>query len=230
MTSKKKIVVIGATGGIGKFVLEELLSKDDCHVVALVRSPQKITQPESDKFQKLQVDVTDKDALAKAIPDDTNVIVSCIGRPDGKIDTTVVSDGTQNIVSALQEKKLESKCRVLIISSWGMRDSWNQMRESWMGWMVSLLFSTVIAKVKDDLTKAEVVLSESNISDYLIVRPGFLNDDAKRGLDKVQEATPTETLETLKISRADTATFMVREALTPKFTNKEAITIVWKKE
>lgn len=110
------------------------------HVVALMRTPSKIAQPESERMQKV-LDVSAKDVLKQVLPSGADAIVSWIGRPDGKIGG--LSDGTRTVVQITTEQNM-SRCSRLDMLSWGVGDIWEQMKQSLTGHVV---YDTLPAKL-----------------------------------------------------------------------------------
>ena len=100
-TAKKRVLVVGATGYIGRQVVKELVSRD-YRVVAVSRRP-----AEQGEFEGAEVriaDVTDPHSLKKAFHDDINVVISCLANRMGmpadfdKIDY----QATLNVLEAAQ--------------------------------------------------------------------------------------------------------------------------------
>jgi divinyl chlorophyllide a 8-vinyl-reductase len=74
-TTKKRVLVVGATGYIGQQVVKELVSRH-YQVVAVSRRPAK--QGEFEGAEVRIADVTDPQSLKKAFHDDINVVISCL--------------------------------------------------------------------------------------------------------------------------------------------------------
>ena len=73
--TKKRVLVVGATGYIGRQVVAELVSRN-YQVVAVSRRPAK--QGEFEGAEVRIADVTDPHSLKKAFHDDINVVISCL--------------------------------------------------------------------------------------------------------------------------------------------------------
>ena len=73
--TKKRVLVVGATGYIGRQVVAELVSRN-YQVIAVSRRPAK--QGEFEGAQVRIADVTDPQSLQKAFHDDINVVISCL--------------------------------------------------------------------------------------------------------------------------------------------------------
>lgn len=71
-----KIIVFGATGGVGKWVLEQGL-KAGHEITAFVRTPQKVTITH-ENLAVVQGDAFDKEAVSAAIAGH-EAVISCLG-------------------------------------------------------------------------------------------------------------------------------------------------------
>jgi divinyl chlorophyllide a 8-vinyl-reductase len=79
-TTKKRVLVVGATGYIGRQVVAELVSRN-YRVVAVSRRPAK--QGEFEGAEVRIADVTDPHSLKKAFHDDIHVVISCLANRMG---------------------------------------------------------------------------------------------------------------------------------------------------
>jgi len=90
--AKKRVLVVGATGYIGRQVVAELVSRN-YRVVAVSRRPAK-----QDEFEGAEVriaDVTDPHSLKKAFHDDINVVISCLANRMGDGRPTLIRSITR---------------------------------------------------------------------------------------------------------------------------------------
>lgn len=93
-----KILVIGATGGTGRCVVENALQAGH-EVTAFARTPEKITL-QHDRLHIAQGDVLDADTLLHAMLGQQAVICA-LGPAAGTAPGTLISDGTRNIIRAI---------------------------------------------------------------------------------------------------------------------------------
>jgi len=71
-----KIIVFGATGGVGRHVVKQALEKG-FEVTAFVRNPSKL-EVEHDKLHIIQGDAFNKEEVSAAI-DGHDAVISCLG-------------------------------------------------------------------------------------------------------------------------------------------------------
>lgn len=72
----KKIVLLGATGRIGRIVLKNLL-QDDAEVKAYVRSPEKLEKETAQKTEIIKGDILDTPSLHEAMKD-TDIVIAAV--------------------------------------------------------------------------------------------------------------------------------------------------------
>ena len=77
---KKRVLVVGATGYIGRQVVKELVSRNH-QVIAVSRRP--VKQGEFEGAEVRIADVTDPHSLKKLFHDDINVVISCMACSNG---------------------------------------------------------------------------------------------------------------------------------------------------
>jgi len=188
------VAIIGATGGIGSFVVTQCLEKGYI-VKVLVRDQAKLESKigvanvakiaKIDKNNIIIGDVKDMVTLEKVVFD-TDIILSCIGVPSGSKEM-IVEPGTKNIIQAMKKAGCcKPTCRLALISSIGVNRSYPQMCK--MSWLFAyILVPYVIANLFKDLKLAEDYCFGSDNNDnndidsnlgerILIVRPPGLAD------------------------------------------------------
>lgn len=178
--------VIGASGGIGRFVVKHALKKG-YKVRALVRSQEKFqTTMQTLQLSELQVNsvdlvigsATDKHTLDEAIHGSDHVI-SCLGNVR-KAKEMIVETGTRNIMESMESSGVK---KLQIVSSIGIGDSWEQVKK------LSFVFSRiimpyVIAPTVKDLNAAEAFLLSEGSDGHVqcvIVRPPGLSFEPGTG-------------------------------------------------
>lgn len=193
-----KLIIFGATQGIGYHFLEQALAEGH-RVTAVARNPAKLNI-RHDNLQIVQGDVMDLDSLKRAIPGH-EAVVSAIGAPASSKDK-VRSDGTRNIIRAMEAAGIK---RFISVSTIGVGDS---------RVMLSFLYKYILVPLFLRRVFADHVLQESYIResrlDWTIVRPGALTDDALTGIYKYGFPVTEKGLK-LKISRADVADFILKQ-------------------
>lgn len=106
-TKMKNVLVVGASGSLAKFVIDELKTKKDVHLTLLARNTSKITN-DTVGCTIVKADVMDYDKLKKAIDGQDIVYVNLVGNLEAM---------TKNIVKAMQETGVK---RIIAISSIGI--------------------------------------------------------------------------------------------------------------
>ena len=192
---KKKLVIFGATGGTGQQLVKQALDQN-YEVSAFVRSPQKL-QVVHRNLKIIKGDVLKYEDVLKAV-ENQDVIMCSLGMPASD-KSTLRTDGTANIVKAMQAKNIK---RLICQTSLGFGDS-----KEILPWHMKYLIVPIILKnAFKDHESQESVIEKSQL-DWTIVRPGNMTNGAltqnyKHGFE------PTEKIK-LKVSRSDVAHFML---------------------
>ena len=116
--------------------------------------------------------------------------------------TTTLSEGTKNIVRAMQELGVR---RFVCESSLGVGDSRGQLGFLYNLFLIPLFLRNIFAEKETQ----EATIKASNL-EWVIVRPAALTNGPKTGVYRSWTGLPTVPLRT-RISRADTADFMLRQ-------------------
>ena len=148
-----KILVSGATGNVGRLVVEQALARGH-EVVALARNPQNL-QIEHPNLTTGAVDILDAQAL-KPWLQGIDAVISTVGIGTSKTPTTLYSAGTKNLLDAMQEHGVS---RLVVISS-EVAEHW---AHQWLFklWVVWPLLEHFLGATYDDMRRMDVVLWES---------------------------------------------------------------------
>ena len=153
--SQLKILVIGATGSMGRLVVEEALSQGHA-VRALVRSPEKARRLPA-KTEIVVGDLTRPETLAKAVEGIDGIVFTHGSDGGGKVGSeTVDHGGVRNVLTALGSRK----ARIAMMTAIGITNrtgSYNRSTES-----------------HDWKRRAERLVRSSGLP-YTIVRPGWFD-------------------------------------------------------
>ncbi|MFH9008731.1 NAD(P)-dependent oxidoreductase [Streptomyces afghaniensis] len=99
-----RVSVFGATGGIGRHVVRQLLDEGH-HVAALVRTPAKLTIIDTD-LTVITGALSDRAAVEQAVTG-ADAVISALGPSLKRSATgTPLTDGTRVIVAAMREQKV----------------------------------------------------------------------------------------------------------------------------
>jgi uncharacterized protein YbjT (DUF2867 family) len=201
-----KIIVFGATGSIGRKIVE-LALKEGHLVTAFSRQPEK-HWPSVEKGPSLiQADVLDAKSVLNAIAGHEAVLCT-LGAGAGGM---VRAAGTKNIVDAMQQTGVR---RLICQTTLGVGDSITNLNFFWKYLMFGLLLRRAFA----DHVEQEAIVAASAL-DWTIVRPSaFTNDpsapDIKYGFG------PDEPDLKLKVARIDVAAFMLKQLTMNDFLRK----------
>jgi uncharacterized protein YbjT (DUF2867 family) len=193
------LVVLGATGGTGRLVVEQALAAG--HVVtALVRSPEKQTVRNS-SLRVIAGKATDAGDVARAC-EGADAVISTLGGTG-----SVIADSTRAILEAAHKTGVK---RVVVLSSFFVeRDRLGP---------VSRLVTGIAAgsKIKDKIA-GEQLLRQSDL-DWTIVYASPLTDGPATGFVEAAEGTKRGIWD--RISRSDVAAALVQAATSPQYSRR----------
>lgn len=187
-----KIAIFGASGRTGILTVYQALNKGHL-VTALARKPSSVTIQHKN-LRVIQGDILEYEKVKQAV-EGQDVIISALGVESRK-PTTVLSEGTRNILRAMEECNVS---RFICMSSAGI-----------LGNDAGILFGKIIMplflkQVFIDKVRQMKIIQEANL-DWVIVRPTSLTDAPKTGKYKITLGPPVSR----RIPRADVADFMLK--------------------
>jgi putative NADH-flavin reductase len=196
-----KITIIGASAGVGLITVQQALEKGH-QVTALARSSVPI--PDHALLTKIQGSATSATDLKKAITGAEAVIIT-IGTKK-KNATPLFTDTAIALLKAATELKLTVP--VFVITEFGAGDS-----GKYLNLFMRLVIRLLLKKEYEDKTRMEEMLAQSSLQ-WEFVRPGILTNGP---LTKVYQVIPKlyQVIKIGKISRADVADFLLKEAQHP---------------
>lgn len=199
-----KLLVIGASRGIGFKLLQQALLAGH-EVTAFARSPQRLlTSHENLKI--IKGNILEKDVIGEAVNEQDAVCIT-IGIKPTRQPVSVFSEGTKTVVEAMKK----SSCKRLIcVTGIGAGDS-----RGHGGFFYDKIFNPLLLKtIYEDKDRQEAIVGKSGL-DWVIARPGFLTNGPRTG--KYCILTEMSGVKAGKISRADVADFILREAAEMKY-------------
>ena len=156
-----KLLILGGTGGTGQQLIKQALEQG-YSLTVLVRNPKKVKIAHQNlsiikgnvlDFEKVQEVVAGQDA-----------ILSVLGHKRFFIKTNILSEGTKNIIHAMEKHNVN---RFICVTSLGINDSRFKL-----GLYYTLFVIPVITFFYfSDKSKQEKLIRSSNL-DWTIVRPG----------------------------------------------------------
>ncbi len=191
-----RLLVLGATGGIGKYLLEYATARGH-EVTAFARSPQKIAL-KSGRLRAVSGDLLNADQLAQLLPGH-DAVLSAFGPSTLRRVSTRGQFG-EALSEALERSGVR---RALVVSSALLFREQNALG--------NLLRATLFRNLIPDMTAMEAAL-ERNGFEWTIVRPPRLtNGPLTQNYSLADGRLPKGMI----ISRACVADFMVKEAERP---------------
>lgn len=192
-----KILIVGATGGTGRQLVSRALERG-FEVTAFARDPSKVGLEHS-RLTTAQGDVLDPASLDVAVAGQ-DAVLSALGHSRYFYPTRILSEGTRNILSAMEQHGVH---RFVCETSLGIGDSVGRMGLYYTFFTVPVILPFYYW----DKTRQERIIESSSL-DWVIVRPGVLNNAPVRGRWK-HGLNVGSYLWTVRISRADVADFML---------------------
>lgn len=193
-----KLVVFGATGGSGRQLVEQaVLAGHD--VTAFARTPEKLGIQNA-KLTVIQGDILDPEAVDKAVQG-KDAVLCALGAPaadKGRLREA----GTRNIIAAMHKHGVK---RLVCQASLGYGDTYDALSPFMKWFIVPFILKDVFA----DHEAQEALIKKSDL-DWIIVRPANLTDGEHTGSYRHGPAA-TQKGSQMKISRADTAEFMLKQ-------------------
>jgi putative NADH-flavin reductase len=209
-----RIYIIGGTGKTGRELIMQALEQGHT-VTALVRNPKrlKITHPNLSFIKGNVLDLKSFDSSVK----DHDAVLSALGHKRFIIKTRILSEGTKNIVTAMQKQNVK---RLICITSLGINDSRFKLGLYYSLFTIPFILLFYFL----DKSKQEKIIFKSDL-DWTIIRPGQLTNGGKR-LKYKHGLNVGNYIITKMISRADVADFMINQLsdktyirMTPGITN-----------
>lgn len=193
----KKVLVLGATGQIAKWVVEMLASEKNIKQTLFVRDAKKLGAFIPSNADVIEGDVLNYEQLKKAVQGQDIVYVNLAGEVDQQ---------TQKIIAAMKDSGLE---RIIFINSLGIYDEVKGKFGEWN--------TKEIGAYLGPYRKAADLLEASDL-DYTILRAAWLMDE-----DEIDYET-TERNDNFKgtvISRKSVAALVVKIIQEPNFASRK---------
>jgi putative NADH-flavin reductase len=204
------ILIFGATGGTGRELVKQALEQGH-HVTAFVRNYAKLG------IQHENLSVVKGNVLDYASVDRTvsgkDAVLSALGHKKWFIKTTILSEGTKNIITAMEKHGVK---RFVCETSLGVGNSRGRLGLYYTLFVIPFI---TYFYFKDKERQEELIRNSS--LDWVIVRPGQLTNGRKRGVYRHGEDIGSYIL-TVRISRADVADFMLKQLTEDSYLRKAA--------
>jgi putative NADH-flavin reductase len=194
-----KLLIIGGTGGTGQELIKQALEQGHS-LTALVRNPEK-AKIAHQNLSVIKGNVLDFDKVQEAVAGQ-DAVLSALGHKRFFIKTTILSEGTKNIIKAMEKHNVK---RFICITSLGINDSRFKLGLYYTLFVIPFIVFFYFR----DKAKQEKIIRSSKLN-WTIVRPGQLTNGKKRGRYK-HGANVGNYILTKMISRADVAHFILSQ-------------------
>jgi len=193
-----KVAVLGATGGTGREVVDQALRAGH-KVSALVRAPGAL--PAHERLRLVMGDVGQQDAVEDVVRGQ-DVVISALGT-EAKGPVTICAEGARAVLAAMASAQVG---RLVAVSAHGAAESRDRSPYCLAVWLSEA-----------EKMRMEALIRACDVQ-WTIVRPPALSNRAHTGAYRT--GTDLKIRPTSKVSRADLADFLLREATTPAFTGQ----------
>jgi putative NADH-flavin reductase len=202
-----KLLILGATGATGLELMEQALEAGH-EVTAFARRPEAV-QLKHSNLKIHQGDILNYSSVEGAVRGQDAVLSALGVRQLGK--NTILSDGTRNLVEAMENLGVK---RLIVESSLGVGDSRGQLGPTHNWFVLPILLRNIFA----DKETQESLIRECRL-DWVIVRPAILTNGPRTSRYKAGFGPGNQSIKR-KISRADTAEFMLKQLTDDTYLHK----------
>jgi uncharacterized protein YbjT (DUF2867 family) len=201
-----KITVIGATGGVGRAVVERALRAGD-EVTAYVRDPAKLGDL-GGRVRAVAGELTDRAALSEAIAG-ADAVVSAVGSSPSRLLLDVPAQGMRNVLEVMQERGVR---RLVALSGGAVSVSGEHKPLSGRitSWLVRLMARNVV-----EAKQREYEVISASDTDWTVVRPPRIVEGPASGRVQIGER-----LHGMQITQGDVAEAMLQLARGTEFLHR----------
>jgi putative NADH-flavin reductase len=203
-----KIIIFGSTGGTGRQIVKQALEQG-YKLTAFARNPEKLDQ-EHEKLEVIKGNVLEFASVERAIQGQDAVLCT-LGMSAMMDKSRLRANGTKNIIRAMKKNGVK---RLICESALGVGDSYDILPFYYKYFMIPVFLRHVYA----DHNIQENYIKDSQL-DWTIVRPAALTDGEYTGSYQHGFTAKNKTIR-LKISRADTADFMLKQLVDNNYLHK----------
>ena len=204
---KRRVLVLGATGGTGRQVVEQAVASG-FDVTVLVRRPELLTQA-ARGVRVLTGDILADPSVLGAAVAQQDAVISTLGVGQSFKSRGLISRAAPAIVAALERAGVK---RLVFTSAFGVGATRGDTPL-----LPRLFIATLLRDVYADKAAGEVAIVRSSL-DWTIVYPVGLMDGPKTGQYRAGEHLALSGLP--RISRADVADFLLRQVGDSTFVGK----------
>lgn len=205
------LVVFGGTGGTGKQIIMQALGSGH-RITAIVRRPEAV-ELRHEQLTLHQGDVLDPASFAPILSGH-EVVLSVLGTGTSRHPTTLYSEGTRNIVQAMETAGVQRF--VGVTASGFVADPKDGLL---LAFVIKPLVSRILKHPYADMKRMEAALQGSAL-EWTVLRPARLTNGPQRGHYRTVVGGTGNVPGGMKISRADVADLMLKQLETSKTVRK----------
>jgi putative NADH-flavin reductase len=194
-----RVLVVGSTGGTGRQLVAQALERGH-DVTALARNPQKISIVH-DRLRVHRGDILKAETVMSVV-ENQEAVLCALGHKKFLRPTRILSVGTRNLIDAMQQQGVN---RLVCETSLGVGSSFGRLGLYYTLFVVPFILQFYYW----DKHRQESLIRASTLR-WTIVRPAALTNGRKRGTYQHGDHVGSFLL-TLRVSRADTADFMLNQ-------------------
>jgi putative NADH-flavin reductase len=205
---RRRILVLGATGGTGRQVVNQALAQGH-EVTAFIRRPERLPSQWAERLRVVVGDVTgDTEPLAEAARNQ-EAVISALGTGKSLRSGGLITRSMPNIILAME---WHSVARLIFTSAFGVGSTWSDVPI-----VPRVLERLFLRDIYADKERGEEILRRSEL-DWTLVYPVALTNGPRTGRYRVGERLSLRGLP--MISRADLADFMLTQIEDRKYVRK----------
>lgn len=209
----QRLLIIGASGGIGIETVQRALDRGH-QVRAVARNAERI-RIDHPFLETRSADATDPAAVRSAL-ENTDAVIHVVGvAPSLRRMFTPIDVFSTTTATLIAEMATAGVRRLVAVTGFGAGESRQAL--SCAERVPHRLF---LGTAYDDKDRQEAIIRASDL-DWLIVRPTILTNS--RGKGRYQVLVTPETWRNGLIARRDVADFLVREAVTPRYSRQAPV-------
>ena len=200
------VIIFGATGGIGKWVVKHSLEKG-YYITAYVRNKQKM-EIHDDRLNVVQGEISDYDKV-KSVLAGQDAVIWCVGIPmKNKLVKFESQKGHEILLKAMKEQGVKR------LIDWGTPSvAFDKDKKSFITVVPGIMAGIMFSKAKAEMVAIGQMLKKSNL-DWTMVRFMMPQDTAYTGKVKVGFGNVKMNF---AISREDIGAFMVDQVESRKY-------------
>ena len=205
------LLIFGPTGGTGRALVAQALAAGH-HVTAFVRNPDKMEPRHHERLRLVAGDAASGGPSVGEAMRGQEVVISALGVSKSFTPLGLIEKSVTHIIAAMQSHNVR---RLIFTSALGVGETMSQTRLP-----LRIFMRLFLKKVYADKLAGEVLIRRSSL-DWTIVQPALLTSGPLTGTYRVGERLPLSGF--AKISRADTAHFILGQVESPTFVRKTVI-------